>query len=174
MTAAGTIERIRRYSALSLAAILVFGPWPGFTAMTWPRMRMPESIRSPMRSSALWRANSLVKRIGFLGHDLVAADDHGAFQRAALDQALFEQRLDVLVIDEGAGGADFLFVGLGRDLAGEILGEAAFRADVGDGDLEGLARDDGDDGAVAGFHDGSARGFPKPCAARSGRRCRLF
>ena len=107
MTAAGTIERIRGYSALSVAAILVLGPWPGFTAMTWPRMRTPESIRSPMRSSALWRANSLVKRIGFLGHDLVAADDHRAFQRAALDQAFFQQRLDVLVIDEGAGRRRF-------------------------------------------------------------------
>lgn len=44
----------------------MFGPWPGRTQMTCPVMRFPPSMRSPMTSSALWRANSLSKRMGSL------------------------------------------------------------------------------------------------------------
>ena len=111
---------------------------------------------------------------GLLRHDFVAADDHGAFQRAAFDQSLVEQRLDVLVINEGAGGADFVLVGRWIDLAGEILGEASFRADVGDGDFEGLARDDGDDGAVAGFQMDRLADFPDLARRVLGERADLF
>jgi len=88
---------------------------------------------------------------GFLGHDFVAADDDGAFEGSALDEAFFEERFDVFVVDEGACGADFLFVGGGCDFGGEVLGEAPVGADVGDGDAEGFAGDDGDEGAIAGF-----------------------
>lgn len=66
MVSGGTMERMRVYSVLRIFAIWVFGPCPGRTQMTCPVMRFPPSMRSPMRSSVLWRANSLSKRIGSL------------------------------------------------------------------------------------------------------------
>ena len=97
---------------------------------------------------------------GFLGHHLVAADDHGAFEGASLDQAFFKEWFDILVVDEGAGGGDFLLVDLRSDLGGEILGETSIGADVGDGDAECFARDDGDDRAVAHFLVDGLADFP--------------
>ncbi len=73
------------------------------------------------------------------------------FERAAFDEAFVEQRLHILVVNEGAGGCDLGLVDFRCDLGGEILGEAPLGTDVGHGDAEGFAGDDGDDGAVSHF-----------------------
>ena len=73
----------------------------------------------------------------------VAADDDGALQRAAFDQALLHQRGDVLIKNKSAGRGDFLFVILRGNLGGEKLGRASFRPHVGAGNAEFFVGHDG-------------------------------
>ena len=102
----------------------------------------------------------IVEAHGLFGHDLLATDDDGVFERAAFDEALVEEGLDVFVEGEGAGGGNFFFVELGGHDGGEVLYKAAVFSDVGDGDTELLIGDDGDEGAVAGFEVDGLADFP--------------
>ena len=52
---------------------------------------------------------------GFFAQDRVVADDDRVFQTPAADETFFHERLDILVVDEGARGSDFLLVSLGGD-----------------------------------------------------------
>ncbi len=94
----------------------------------------------------------IVEAHRFFTENLFSSDDHGVFQAASFDQAFVEQRFDIFVINEGSGWSDFLFVELGGDFAGEKLGEAAVGADIGDRNPELFIGDDGDKGAIFGFH----------------------
>ena len=89
---------------------------------------------------------------GLLAHELLPADDHGVFQAAALDEALFQQGLDVLVEREGAGRGQFLFIRFRRDDRVKVLGDAVFRSHAGDGDAELLGGENGQDGTALGFN----------------------
>ena len=93
----------------------------------------------------------IVEAHGLLRHDFIAADDHRAFERATLDEAFFQERFDIFVINKGARRSDFLLVLFGSDFAGEILGEASVGSDIGDGNFEGLAGDNRDQRAIGGF-----------------------
>lgn len=107
----------------------------------------------------------VVEAEGFFAEDLVAFEDDGVFDAAAFDEAFFDEGGDVFVEAEGAGGGKFGFVGFRRDDCVKVLGEAAFRADAGDGDAEVFRGKDGEDGAAFGF-DGD-RLADLPDAARS-------
>ena len=72
----------------------------------------------------------------FFAQDGVVADDNGVFEAAAADEAFLHERLDVFVVDEGAGGGDVLFVGLGSDLEAEVLRVVAVGAGLGAGDAK--------------------------------------
>ena len=89
---------------------------------------------------------------GFLAHELLAADDHGVFQAAALDEALFQQGLDVFVERKGAGRGQFLFIRFRRDNRVKVLGNAVFRPHAGDGNAELLGGENGQDGTALGFN----------------------
>ena len=89
---------------------------------------------------------------GFLAHELLAADDHGVFQAAALDEALFQQGLDVFVERKGAGRGQFLFIRFRRDDRVKVLGDAVFRSHAGDGNAELLGGENGQDGTALGFN----------------------
>ncbi len=90
-------------------------------------------------------ANELVlKAEAFLGENLVALDDDGAVERAALDLAELEQLLDVLVNRERARGGDLRHIDVGVDREREMLRVNATVVGRGAGDLEFIAgqRDD--------------------------------
>ena len=85
---------------------------------------------------------------GLLADDLVALEDDGGVERAALDETLLDKAFDFLVDGERAGRGNLRFVGLRVDVDGQVLRVDA--AVVG-----GRARDaqsvegQGDDGAAA-------------------------
>ena len=81
----------------------------------------------------------------------VVADDNGIFEAAAADEAFLHERLDVFVVDEGAGGGDVVFVNLRGDFEAEVLRVVAVRTSLGAGDAElGVGQDD-QNGAVLGL-----------------------
>lgn len=89
---------------------------------------------------------------GFLAHELLAADDHGVFQAAALDEALFQQGLDVFVERKGAGGASSFSYVSGVMTASKYWVMAVFRSHAGDGNAELLGGENGQDGTALGFN----------------------
>ena len=88
----------------------------------------------------------------FAREDGVAADDHGVFQAAALDQALLHQRLHLLVKDEGAGLADVFPVIARLRVPGPILRVFAEMVRVGAADLEAVGGPGDEIAAVAPGH----------------------
>ena len=90
----------------------------------------------------------------------LALDDDSVVQRATLNEALFQQRLNVLVEAEGTGVGKLLLVGLRGDDAVEVLRHAAIRAYGGEGDAELAGRHDDDGGAILVFHLDGFADFP--------------
>ncbi len=74
----------------------------------------------------------------FGGEHRVVADDHRVFQATALDEAVFNQKLDFLVKTKRARVGQFLFPRFGRDFRAVKLGEPAFFVRAGAGDFEDL------------------------------------
>ena len=105
----------------------------------------------------------------FAREDRVAADDDGVLEAAALDQALFHQRLDFLVKNEGAGQRDVLGVIAGLGIPRAELRVLAEMVGVGATHLEAVRgpRDDVAAVAAGDAHGlGAVRTRP-PCASSS-------
>ena len=81
----------------------------------------------------------VAQRLG--GQHRVVANHHGVLQAAALDQAVLDQVLDLLVEAERAGVRQVALPGRGRQLEAVELGEAALLVRAGAGDLERLIRE---------------------------------
>ncbi len=89
-----------------------------------------------------------------LVHDAGGTDDDGIVHRAAFDQALLAQPLDILPEDEGARGGDLVLEGLRVDVEGGVLGaqhrlvvldrEADAKAVVGQGEQLDIVLDQAD------------------------------
>ena len=107
-----------------------------------------------------------------LAQHAVAAHDDGVFQAAALDEALFHERLDVLVKRERPRRGDFLFVGLGRDFQRAVLREPPAGADLRAGDAERVVGHDGQERAALGLDVQRFAHLENAGAARPARRGR--
>ena len=84
-----------------------------------------------------------------LRDDLVALDDDGVVETAALDLAQLDELLDVLVDREGAGGGHLRDVGVGIDREREVLRMDAAVVGRGAGNLQAVGRQRDDRGAAA-------------------------
>lgn len=94
-------------------------------------------------------ANEFVlKSKGFLGDDFVSLDDDGGVEGAALDEALFEQFLNIFVNGESACRSDLRLIDLGVDVDGHVLGVNPSIIGGGAGDPQAVVGE-GDDGAIA-------------------------